>query len=180
MHREGHIGLGLLLYAPIAYYLTDSGQLTLMGLGLVAVAVHSYAPDFDLWLPGVSHRGFTHTFAGGIFSAVLTVTLVIGFIAAGYTQLTPSLTEYATIAGFTFIISFIGFLSHLVGDILTPMGISPLSPWVNTTYSLNLVYASNEWANEQLAYIGGVAVTVALVMGTVGLSPFAPLFDLLR
>lgn len=179
MHREGHIGLGLLLYAPLAYYFTATDQLTLMAVGLVAAAVHSYAPDFDLWLPGVSHRGITHTFVGGAVAAVLTVVAVIAVIASGDTTLSPSLLEYATIAGITFSISFIGFLSHLVGDVLTPMGIAPFNPWNDTTYSLNLVYASNEWANEQLAYLGAVAITVALLLGTVGLAPATAILGLL-
>lgn len=179
MHREGHIGLGLLLYAPLAYHFTDTGQLTLMGVGLIAVTLHSYAPDFDLWLPGVSHRGLTHTFLGGFIAACLTVVIVLGTIAGGYTSLSPSSSGYAIIAAYTFGISFLGFLSHLVGDVLTPMGITPFRPWSDRTYTLNLVYASNEQANEQLGYLGAVAVTVALVLGTVGLDPFQPLLDLL-
>lgn len=178
MHREGHIGIGLLLAAPLVYYFTDAGQLTLMGVGLVAVTVHSYAPDFDLWLPGVSHRGMTHTFLGGLVAAFLTVGIVLGTIAGGYTSLSPSLSGYAAIAGYTFGLSYLGFLSHLVGDVLTPMGIAPFRPWSDRTYSLNLVYASDQRANEQLGYLGAVAVTVAIVLGTVGVEAFRPLFDL--
>lgn len=179
MHREGHIGLGLLLYAPLAYHFTSTSQLTLMAVGLIAAAVHSYAPDFDLWLPGVRHRGLTHTFLGGLIAAALTVLIVVATIALGYTTLRPSLVEYVSIAGFTFLISYVGFLSHLAGDVLTPMGIQPFRPWSTRTYSLNLVYASDKTANEQLAYLGALAVAIALVLGTVGLSPFAPILDLL-
>jgi inner membrane protein len=175
MHREGHIGLGLLLYAPVAYYLTATDQLTLMAVGLIAAVVHSYAPDFDLWLPRVSHRGITHTVVGGLAAAVLTVALVVGFIAGGFTTLAPSLAEYGFIAGFTFIVSMTGFVSHLLGDVLTPMGIRPFRPWNDRQYSLELVYASNEAANEGLATAGAVGLTAAIVLGTVGISTFTTL-----
>lgn len=177
MHREGHIGLGMLLYAPLAYHFTATDQLTLMAMGLVAAVVHSYAPDFDLWLPGVSHRGITHTFLGGFIAALLTSIGAAGFIAAGYSSLSPTLSGYATIMGLTFTVSFVGFVSHLAGDILTPMGITPFEPWSSRKYSLRLVYASDKDANERLGVAGAVALTIALTLGTVGLNPFRPIAD---
>lgn len=37
MHREGHLGLGLLVYAPVAYWLVAHDLLQAMGLGFIAV-----------------------------------------------------------------------------------------------------------------------------------------------
>lgn len=58
-----------------------------------------------------------------------------------------------------------GLTCYLVGDVLTPMGIRPFRPWSARSYSLELVYASDEEANERLSYLGAVALTLAIVAG---------------
>lgn len=99
MHREGHIGLGLVLFAPVAFVLTYYDMLTVMAYGLVCATVFSYAPDFDLWLPYVSHRGATHTVLGGLVSSLLAaiIGLVLAIRGVVAVQLTPvSLLEVAS------------------------------------------------------------------------------------
>lgn len=61
MHRLGHLGAGLLLYAPIAsgLWITDRPVLALVGL--LVVLWTASLPDIDLQIPGLSHRGSTHT-----------------------------------------------------------------------------------------------------------------------
>ncbi len=77
----------------------------------------------------------------------------------------PIDTHVVVLVGATFGGAFLGFLSHLAGDVITPMGIRPLRPWSSTRYTLDLVYAKNEWANEAFATIGAVALVAAISGG---------------
>lgn len=165
MHSEGHIGLGLLLYAPVAFVLTRSEMMGVMAFGMVCATFFSYAPDFDLWLPYVSHRGATHTVLGGVVAGLGSAVLAVILAVQGVLSVNATLVNLLGVAGFAFGISLLGVLSHLVGDVLTPMGIRPFRPWSDRKYSLELVYASDEEANEQLSYLGAVALTLAIVGG---------------
>jgi inner membrane protein len=69
------------------------------------------------------------------------------------------------IAGLGFSSGALGVLSHILGDILTPMGVNPRQPFGGEVISLNVVYASNEMANNVLSVIGGVALVVAMYAG---------------
>lgn len=163
MHREGHIGIGLLFYAPIAGVLTYYDLLSVMVFGLICAVVFSYAPDFDLWLPVVSHRGVTHTLVGGIVASCGASALAIWLALDGILHVNTTIVMLSQVGAFAFGVSFVGFLSHLAGDILTPMGITPFWPWSSRTYTLDLVYASNQRANEFLSQAGAVGVTTAIV-----------------
>jgi inner membrane protein len=55
-----------------------------------------------------------------------------------------------------FLIGFIGIVSHLVGDVLTPMGIEPFYPIKKTNYSLEKINASNKLYNYIFLFIGSV------------------------
>lgn len=165
MHSEGHIGLGLLLYAPIAFVLTLSDMMSVMAYGMVCATFFSYAPDFDLWLPYVAHRGATHTFLGGVVAGLGSAVIALLLAVQGALSVPPSLLNLLGVAGFAFGIAFLGVVSHLVGDVLTPMGIRPFRPWSARSYSLELVYASDEEANERLSYLGAVSLTLAIVAG---------------
>src|SRR5699024_9424731 len=75
-----------------------------------------------------------------------------------------------TLAGFVFAIGVLGICSHLFGDLITPMGISPFWPVTDTNFSLNLTHASNGYANSILLLRGWTAViaAAALSSGIVG------------
>jgi len=71
--------------------------------------------------------------------------------------------------------ALLGFLSHLAGDVITPMGLRPLRPWSRKKYTLDLVYAKIEWANEAFATLGAVALVAAMAGGVMlrdGTMPF--------
>lgn len=55
-------------------------------------------------------------------------------------------------------------LTHLVGDVITPMGIRPLYPFVPTSYTLDLVAARNPTANLALLSVGCLAFVAALAV----------------
>jgi len=162
MHSEGHIGLGMLFYAPVAFSLSYFDLMSVMALGLVCAVFFSYAPDFDMQLPLVSHRGATHTLvAGAIASSV--VAALAGYLVVSGSY--PIDTHVVVLTGATFGAAFLGFLSHLAGDVITPMGIRPLRPWSKKKYTLDLMYAKNERANEAFATIGAVALVTAMAGG---------------
>ncbi|WP_159077047.1 metal-dependent hydrolase [Halococcoides cellulosivorans] len=164
MYRKGHIGIGIALYAPVAFWLASVDLMGAFGVGLVCVTFVSYAPDFDVWLPLVAHRGATHT----VLAAVL-VSLAIagGSVALGVQSglIASSPGAMGTTGGFVVGVTLLGYLGHLAGDALTPMGIRPFRPVSNRRYSLDLVTASNETANTAFATVGTLALSGALVLG---------------
>lgn len=168
MHREGHVGIGLILYAPIAYLLVRYGSLTLFGLGLIAIQFWSFAPDVDMTLP-IQHRGPTHTIlaavGAGFTTAGVTVYLLIDGMLPNLTVPFTGILMVLTVAGFAFLIGFVGVIGHLLGDFLTPMGIQPWWPFSARKHGLGVVYAADENANNYLSKAGAVAVLFAILAG---------------
>lgn len=175
MYRDGHVGIGLALYAPVAFLLAWGRLFEPLALGLVGVTVASYAPDVDIRLPLVAHRGITHT----VFAAVAVglAYAVAGVYLAGAGAGSEPPAEAALVvgepalataaaAGFGFLVGMLGILGHLLGDALTPMGIEPLAPVDGTNYTLDLVYASNTIANKALLVVGAVLLAGAIAAGS--------------
>lgn len=169
MHREGHIGLGLLMYAPIAYVLVLFDLMQAFALGMAAMAFWSFAPDVDMTLP-IRHRGPTHTITAAVVSGILTAGVGVYLAAAGTgtsgSLFQSNIVSYLAVSAFAFAIGFLGVLSHLLGDLLTPMGVRPGWPVSNRYHSLDLVLAADETANKGLSIAGAVAVAVALVIAS--------------
>jgi len=174
MHREGHHGLNALLYAPIALIagLFASVELAIVG-ALFFVGVSS-VPDFDrhfdnnmnshrsgLWtLVPIKHRGFTHTvwFAG--------LAGIVGGAFAGVIapQMTPQHSA-GVVAVFGGVMTGSGILGHILGDMMTPMGVKPFSPLRRSTYSLGWFLAKSKIANYGFLVFGGVALLFAIGYG---------------
>lgn len=169
MHKEGHIGIGLFVYSPIAYYLVDQNLLTLFGLGMVGFAVWSFLPDIDMELP-ITHRGPTHSIAFAGLAGLLTAIAFI-YLSNKGTVSAPvggQLLGLAFHAVFGFGIGFLGVVCHIIGDVLTPTGVTPFWPLSNWWVSLDIVLAKNKKANQILSMLGAVALTFAIVLGTLG------------
>jgi len=171
MYRKGHIGIGLLFYAPFAFVLVSFDMASIMAFGLVGTTFWSFAPDFDMEMPFVSHRGITHTFlaagVAGLLTAAISVYLALeGLGGSSQFVLQPNLLAVPAAAGFGFTVGSLGVISHLAGDILTPMGIQPLKPFSNQKYTLDLVYARNELANQALMAVGSGALIGAFILAT--------------
>ena len=126
MLREGHVGISLLLYAPVGYLLVRYASIDLALIVGGVVLLGGSTPDYDTKTRLVKHRGFTHTvwFAGlfGIVTAVAAyfVPNIFGF--ADFYALTMPEVALVGLAG-----SF-GVMTHLAGDVITPMGVRPFDP----------------------------------------------------
>lgn len=171
MHREGHVGIGMFIYAPFAYVFFSFDWVTLFGYGLIAMAIWSFFPDIDMDLP-IPHRGPTHSLPFAVLAGVVTA-LSFGWAAGQVALNLAGIASYwltmaiVLTAGFSF--GFLGVVGHIIGDVLTPMGIQPWWPGSDKRYSLELVYASDKEANKQLSYMGAITLTGAIVMAELSL-----------
>lgn len=155
----------MLLYAPATYLLALHGLTAVWGLGLLGLVFWSYAPDVDVKLP-IPHRGPTHTLMAAVVAGVMSgvVGVYMAFQAAGGGEFAVGrVPMYPVAAAFGFFVGFLGVVSHLLGDWLTPMGVRPFWPFSDRGYSLDLVGADNVLANQLLSLVGAGVVTAAFV-----------------
>lgn len=183
MFRTGHLGLAILCWTVVAaaLLLPDHPALAVFG-GLVCVWFAT-VPDVDMSLPGVQHRGPTHSLVfsvvfGGVVAAVVLslhrvaqlpvassvwaslrepLAAVAPEVLAAFVDALPGVVTVAAISGLAATVSV---LSHVLGDALTPAGVELFWPVNTERYSLDLVLASNAVANY-LAFVVGVGAVVA-------------------
>ena len=156
MYRLGHQGASLVAYAPLGLALLLLGQPTLAAVGGAVSLGLASLPDIDQRLPGVQHRGATHTlaFALAVGTALGAVGWLLGRDAGARTA-----AEFATVG---FAVGTVAIVSHLLADVITPMGITPFWPLSKRHYTLDVCRAENRLANYALLGIG-LAVTVAVL-----------------
>ena len=161
VYRKGHLGVALLVFAPIAFVLLAADRAALAAVTGGAMLWLAMLPDLDHRIPGVAHRGPTHSllfaaFVGGAFGAagmaLETVTGKAGSIA-GLT--TP-------VVGFA--IGALTIVAHLRGDALTPAGVNVLWPVSTRTYTIGLCRADNTVANYGLFAVGVFATGAAVYL----------------
>jgi inner membrane protein len=157
MYCRGHVGIGLLAYAPVAGVALRGGEPELALVGVAIAVVFATLPDVDEHLP-IPHRGPTHTIGfvvavGGLagLASVPVVTVVGGSL--------PVWTPFF-VGGVT--ASTLG--SHLAGDVITPMGICPFRPISDAHFTLNVTPAADPRANRLFlgAGVGVLALSVGL------------------
>lgn len=158
MYRDGHVGFNAALYAPFAPLVSDGWSLELAMLGAVLAVGTATLPDVDQPLARVRHRGPTHT---------VWFALLVGLVAGAGTALvlpsTPAAFRFGLVVGTG------GVLAHLAGDVVTPMGISPLAPVVRTHVTLDWFASKDARINRTLLLVGSAALLASLVL-TVGRS----------
>lgn len=157
MQRDGHLGVTLLLYTPLAVLLstTATGSAPGFGFGLAAMVAWSLVPDIDELLP-IPHRGPTHSFVAAAIAGIVTALLGIAIVDAN-----------PQVAGFGFAVGVLGVTSHLLGDVVTPMGIRPWWPLSDRKYSLSLVLSADVRTNLVLAYAGTLALLCVVLLSSV-------------
>ena len=167
MYRRGHVGLALLAYAPMAFALSSRGAVGALALGLGCAVCFGVVPDLDRRLPLVSHRGITHTVLGGLLGCLGAAAAVGVLLATTDPPATGSAgPPIPAAAALVFVASFLGFSSHLFGDVLTPMGIAPFWPGSGRRYTFDVVAADSPRANAALSWIGRSVLAGAVVAGT--------------
>lgn len=161
MHKKGHYGATLLGYAPLgAVTLAVGFEAAAVVGGAVAVAL-AMVPDLDMKIPGVAHRGVTHT-----VRFALAIGAVIGTVGAALMAVGGAPIAVAVGAGvFGFVTGAVAIGSHIAADALTPMGVEPFGD-DGPHYSLDLVRAANPIANYALLVAGAVAVGLAWIVGS--------------
>lgn len=157
MYRAGHLGIGLLVFAPVGVVLVLAGRADLAVLAEATAVALAMLPDYDHRLPFLTHRGITHT----VWFALL-VGVVLGGLGwvLGGRPATPTTSELAV---FGFGVGTLVVLAHLLGDVLTPAGIRPFWPVWDRTFTLALTRADSTVANYGLLVLG-VGVTALAVV----------------
>lgn len=161
MYRKGHLGVSLLVFAPVGYWLVAAGEPETAVLSGVVMLWLAMLPDIDHRLPMIEHRGPTHSLAFAVL------------VGAGFAVLGLALEGAFSVAGvglpvFGFALGFLTVFAHLLGDTLTYAGVNYLWP-LPRTFSFSLTRADNVTANYGLFGAGIVvaAGTMALAFGVV-------------
>ena len=154
------MGAVLLAYASVGTLFALRGAPSVALVGLALMIALAMVPDWDHRVPGIEHRGVTHTLA---FAVVVGAVVAYGArVAAGATgPLTPPRA-----AAFGFFVGTMAVVVHLVADALTPAGVRPFWPLWGRTFTLSVTRASNPVANYALLAMGVVATSVGLLVAT--------------
>ncbi|AFZ71649.1 inner membrane protein [Natronobacterium gregoryi] len=158
MYQAGHYGAALLVYAPLgtAVALFGGDGVALVG-AFVCVSL-STVPDLDHRLPLVAHRGPTHTVAFALLVGVTMAALAAVLVEPGSPLAGTALVTFA------FVVGTLSIVSHLLADVLTPMGIRPFWPISSRHYSLEVTRAANPVANYALLALGVGSVVIAATL----------------
>ncbi|MFD1567932.1 metal-dependent hydrolase [Halolamina litorea] len=161
MYRTGHLGVSLLVFAPIGYLFVAAGEPLAALVTGGAMLWLAMLPDVDHRIPGISHRGVTHS--------LLFAALVGGVFAGAGALLADGLgtLDRVRLSTFGFFVGFVAVGAHLLGDVLTPAGVNLFWPW-RREFSLYLTRADNTLANYALFALGVFAVGVAAVLAVQG------------
>lgn len=161
MKQTGHYGAALLLYSPIALLLLAQGHGALALVGGALAITLAMAPDCDCVIPFVEHRGITHTLA---------FALLVGALVGGAGWIVGSRIDAATattFGRFAFGVGTLTVVSHLLADVITPMGVRPFWPLSDRHFTFELVLARN-WGANVVLFAVGTAATLLVVFATRG------------
>ncbi|MFC6872337.1 metal-dependent hydrolase [Halobellus marinus] len=167
MYRKGHFGVSLLVFSPIAFVLVAVEQI---GLALVVGGVMvwlSMLPDLDHRVPGIPHRGPTHSllFAALVGAVFAGLGIALKSAGMGSESFAVGIAGGLSLAVLGFAVGSISVVAHLLGDALTPAGVNFLWPLSSRTYTLSLWRANNTLANYGLFAVGIFATGAATYLG---------------
>lgn len=156
MYRAGHVGFNALLYAPVVPLVASHWSLELSLWGGLLAILTATVPDIDGLIPRIHHRSVTHTIWFALLVGTLTgtATLVVG--------LASPLESFS----FGFLVGTTSVFAHLIGDVLTPMGISPLVPVSNVHVTFDRFKSKNVRINRALLLVGGLALLASITLTT--------------
>lgn len=151
MYAPGHVGIALLVFAPLGIFLLATDRLRLAASGAVLSVLAATLPDLDLYVAALSHRGLSHTLVFAILAGAA-LGAVSSWSLAGWL----SRRSAVRMGLWVWLTTALSVGSHLLGDVITPMGISPFLPVSDAHLTLSLVYARNPSVNAALLFAGGV------------------------
>jgi inner membrane protein len=162
VYRNGHYGAALLGYAPIGAATVALGFDVAGVGGAIGAAGLAMVPDWDQRIPGLSHRGPTHT-----VQFAVTVAVVVGALGAlaGYAHPDAGLLGTLGLATLGSAAGGVTILSHIAADSLTPMGVDPLGE-DGRHISYGVCRADSTLGNYGLLALGVVAALLAYALGS--------------
>ncbi len=151
MYLLGHLGAAMAAYVLVrrgVLLRRDAGPSPALA-GLLALAT---APDADHYVPGLQHRGFTHSVWFAVLLGVAAAS--VAGAASGRRPRRSSAGSVRRAAARGFAVGAGAVLVHLAADVVTPMGVRPFAPLSDAGGSLSLVYAADARANLALFAAG--------------------------
>lgn len=134
-----------------------------MGVAMIGVIAMAPFPDIDLHL-NVTHRGPTHSIWFAILAGLVYAAILVYSGMGGLSMMET--------AGVGFASGFVGVIGHMIGDMITPMGVAPLEPVSSYFVGLAWCKSANERVNRGLMQTGVYLFVAAIVLGTVGIDSF--------
>lgn len=173
MNRQGHTGMTLLAFAPLAYLLASDGKLLLAGVFWLGIQAIEPLPDRDFLIPGLNHRGVSHSLL-----SVFVVGIVLGgtgWLLGGYgfDLLYSLLTTLVGVWDWV-----LGYLPTLSTAFIT--GLIPNLPPGEIVTSLQQQAGGsvNRWSFALFGFMIGAYGIIAHLLGDVittqGIKPFLP------
>ena len=174
MHRSGHLGITLIFAAPILLSFELSLGIIVAGMMIIFTGIPDKDQKFD-FLPGVNHRGITHTLLFGILCGVIVMygtsyatDLIWGdLVGILSTDLMPPREQFTVLVG---IGAALGIISHILGDVITVgskrygVVITPYWPISNRLVRFGWCYANNTKWNLGFLILGILLSGGALVV----------------
>ncbi|QLG61632.1 metal-dependent hydrolase [Halorarum salinum] len=164
MYRTGHLGVAMALFAPVAHWLVTAGYPGLAVLTGAAALALAVVPDLDLSVPGLSHRGVTHSLAFALAAGACCGALAARGLPALGVAVPPAVSAFA----FGFLLGFGSILGHLAADVITPMGVPFLWP-ASRRWSLGVTPSRDPVWNGGLFALGtaSLGLSMGLALGAV-------------
>jgi inner membrane protein len=145
MYAMGHYGIVLMMVSPVLYGLLATNMYLTAGIFTVSSFITATLPDIDLKFPMnrfVSHRGFTHTIWFACIVGVIATLCVVPFV-----NILSESVAYTM--GIVFTGTVFGVFAHILGDVITPTGITPFAPF-GQRYSYHITTAKGIWWFETI------------------------------
>jgi inner membrane protein len=165
MYRDGHFGVALALSVPIVGVLIAAGHSKVAGLVFAVVFASEPLPDLDSTAyVSLPHRGPFHSivFAAGVGFLASVVGFVFGTLFGTFAPIIGVIVGSLS--------AFYGVCTHLVADVINPLGIRPFWPVSDRCYRIpepdGVCKADNPIANV-LFLFGGILLTLIVAMAVV-------------
>lgn len=174
MYPIGHLGVALVLSTPFVAVLRPRVATRFTVLALLAATV----PDLDLFVPGVTHHGVTHTLGFALAFGGAGLVLFAGanaLISPSDADPTPPIPR--TTAYYAFALA-LGVTGHVTADVLMLLPgtqpVSPLWPFSHAALRVETLHYGNTLRNVGTFCVGLGAHALAVGWSARGVRVRAP------